>query len=253
MKRTTMIMGNLNILNMLLLAAAVTMFFLLDYPLVSRVNTVFKPHVKAAITVASSEGKTSSLRSIDFLEYASVAEMNMFHPERKVPIEKKEEKLQARPEIILYGTLISTDKKLAYIEDKKVPYSTPGRGQRQLTMDEGSMISGFKLSEVREDSILLTRGDETMVVNLRDRKNRNNSQSQATNAATAAMGAIMESPQATTSINPTIPPPARKPGAATFQMQPTGQYPATIRPKTTIPQRRESMPLRRPNALEYNE
>lgn len=250
MKRTTMIMANLNILNMLLLAAAAMMFFLLDYPLISRENTVFKPPVKAGGTVASTEGKTASPRSIDYLEYASVAEMNMFHPERKVPIEKKEEKLQARPEIILYGTLISTDKKLAYIEDKKTPYSTPGRGQRQLTMDEGSMISGFKLSEVREDSIILTRGDETIVVNLRDRKNRHNSQSQATTAATAT---ILESPQAIPSINPTIPSPARKPGAATFQMQPTEQYPAQVRPKTTIPQRRESMPQRRPNALQYAE
>ncbi len=248
MKRKKTILANINTLNILLLAAAILLFYLLDYPLIVSENKVFKPKVKGA--AAFNEVKAASANGISYLDYAAVAEKNLFHPERKVPVEKIDKQLLVRPEIILYGTLITRDKRMAYIEDKKAPYSTPGRGKRQITIDEGSMISGFKLIEVHEEFILLMRGDEKIMVRLSDQKSRTHGKSQAaTSAATAVNPAVNQ-------MTPFV---ERKSGAASTQLRPAAQIqpamqppPVHVRPKTTIPQRRESTPLRRPNVLEYN-
>jgi len=112
------------------------------------------------------ENATSSL------DYVVIAEKNLFHPERKMPVEKKEDQQSARPEIILYGTLVTDKKRIAYIEDKKAPYSTQGWGKRQVAVNEGSMIAGYRLAEVNTESILLIRGEDRIVVTLRTQKER---------------------------------------------------------------------------------
>jgi hypothetical protein len=255
MKWTKRLIDNLNILNILLAAAAVALFILLDYPLINSDIRIIRPKAKPA-AVAGAE-KAAPASSSAYLDYAVVAEKNLFHPDRKVPVEKKDIKLLARPEIVLYGTMIVGDKKLAYIEDKKAPYSTPGRGKRQVTIDEGGMISGFKLIEVHEDHIVLTRGDEKMLVRLNDGKIRTQGQTQ--------MGA-MPAP----GVNQRVLLPERKAGASPAEIKPAAQPQAPARiqppppakvqpppgqgfPKTNIPHRRESAPVRRPVPLEYNQ
>lgn len=247
MKWTRRLIDNLNILNILLAAAAVALFILLDYPLLNTEARLIRPKAKPA-AVAGAE-KAAPASSISYMDYAVVAEKNLFHPDRKVPVEKKDDKLLARPEIVLYGTMIAGDKKLAYIEDKKSPYSTPGRGKRQITLNEGSMISGFKLIEVHEDHIVLTRGDEKMLVRLNDGKIRTQGQTQ-----TGAMPAP--------GVNQRVLLPERKAGASPAEIKSAAQPPPPARiqpppgqrfPKTNIPHRRESAPVRRPVPLEYNQ
>lgn len=106
------------------------------------------------------------------LDFIAVTEKNLFHPERRMPTDKKGEQALVRPEIIFYGAIITSDKKIAYVEDKKNPYSTPGRGKRQIPLAEGAMIGGYKLKEINPESIVLVHGDDQMVVNLRDQKDR---------------------------------------------------------------------------------
>lgn len=247
MKRTKRLIDNLNLLNILLVAAAAALFIFLDYPLITSEHTISKPRAKSVAPEGGEKPSTAS--SIAYLDYAVVAEKNLFHPERKVPVEKKDKQLLARPEIILYGTLIAGDKKIAYLEDKKAPYSTPGRGKRQVTVDEGSMISGFKLSEVHEDRIVLTRGDDKILVRLNDQKVRAQGQSQMGATAVPGMNQRIILPERKAgAASPEIQPVARQPQTA-VQVRPTGQTP----PKTNIPHRRENAPLRRPVPLEYNQ
>lgn len=112
------------------------------------------------------------IQSLSFEEYMVIAGKNTFHPDRIVPVEKVEKKDEKtapplpKPEIVLYGTLISDKLSLAYIEDKNAPVTTPGRGKRVRVAKKGEDIGGFILKEIKADSIYLVRGEEKMTVNL---------------------------------------------------------------------------------------
>jgi hypothetical protein len=99
-------------------------------------------------------------------DYMVIAEQNLFHPDRKIPLEKKEAQQLPKPELILYGTLITEEMSVAYVEDKKNPKTSPGRGKRQTVMKKGDVVSGFVLKEIETERIMLVRGDETMVLHL---------------------------------------------------------------------------------------
>ena len=99
-------------------------------------------------------------------DYTIIAEQNLFHPDRKIPAEKKAEAPKTQPEFVLYGTLLAGDISLAYIEDMKSPQSTPGRGKRQTTLKKGDTLSGFTLKEIEKDKIVMVRGEDSIVVHL---------------------------------------------------------------------------------------
>jgi hypothetical protein len=101
-------------------------------------------------------------------EYRAIADENLFHPDRIIPPEKKPESVLPKPEFILYGTLITPDLKTAYLEDKKAPVTTPGRGQRQSALNVGESLSGFRVKEILPDKVVMTRGEETIQVLLQE-------------------------------------------------------------------------------------
>jgi len=103
-------------------------------------------------------------------DYVVIAEKNLFHPERTIPVEKKEKKPLPKPDFVLYGTLINSDTNKAFMDDLKAPYSTPGRGKRQRILRQGDSLSGFKLKEVLEDRVVMTRAGESIEVRLDDQK-----------------------------------------------------------------------------------
>jgi hypothetical protein len=119
-------------------------------------------------TIVIKEEKPPVIEIPSHMDYTMIAEENLFHPERKIPVEKKEEQPLPKPDIVLYGTLITDDISLAYIEDLKAPFSTPGRGKRQTALRKGDTISGFTLKDVEADKILMVRGEEMMLVYLID-------------------------------------------------------------------------------------
>lgn len=102
------------------------------------------------------------------LDYMIIAAENPFHPERIIPIEKKELPPPPRPELLLYGVTITDDFSIAYVEDKKAPLTTPGRGKRHTILKKGDSIGGFILKEIHPEKIILVRGEEILVVNLTD-------------------------------------------------------------------------------------
>jgi hypothetical protein len=165
------LLRNLNVLNLLLLAA--TLAFAVDrlLPLIDSPVAYTPPRVKAAPPKAP-ETPASPAPGANPLEFTVIAEQNLFHPERIIPPEKKAEPPLPKPEFVLYGTLITSDLGIAYLEDKKAaPVTTAGRGKRQTALKKGESMSGFLLKEIQADRVTMTRGEETLVVSLNDPQN----------------------------------------------------------------------------------
>ncbi len=156
---------NVNPLNIILIVCAALLA-------VGAFTPYFYAQVKYSIPVAklppAEEEKPAetAASSPSMSDYMIISELNLFHPDRKVPPEKKEAQQLPKPELILYGTLMADGMNVAYVEDKKNPKTSPGRGKRQTVMKKGDAISGFVLKEIENDRIVLVRGDETMVVHL---------------------------------------------------------------------------------------
>jgi len=156
---------NVNSLNIILAMATVLIAL-------GALSPYFYPQVRYNLPVAklppATEEKAPEATAAgpSMSDYVVIAEQNLFHPERKIPPEKKEAQQLPKPELILYGTLITDGMSVAYVEDKKSPKTSPGRGKRQTVMKKGDAVSGFVLKEIENDRILLARGDETMVVHL---------------------------------------------------------------------------------------
>jgi hypothetical protein len=182
----------------------------------------------------------------DMQNFAVVAEKNLFHPERKIPPEIKDEALQ-KPDVILYGTLITENMRIAYLEDKKAPYSTAGRGQRQLTLKKGEKISGYTLQEIDEDRITLVKGDDKIVVRLESPDKRKSGEASARPATPAIPGrpgmdrpppppSVVPAPQPSTSPRPSVSAPAAPAVPFPSRRPPmTGRNPGLNQPSQSMP------------------
>jgi hypothetical protein len=154
---------NLNPLNIILVACAALLALGAFTPYFYRQVKYSVPTAKLP-PVEQEKPPESAAPSPSMSDYMVIAELNLFHPDRKIPPEKKEAQQLPKPELILYGTLIADGMSIAYVEDKKNPKTSPGRGKRQTVMKKGDMVGGFVLREIENDRITLARGDETMVV-----------------------------------------------------------------------------------------
>lgn len=156
---------NINVLNILLIATIIVFanytFFLM---FISKIKYALPSITKSINADKASSDENPLISSSD---YMIISEENLFHPERKIPPEKKEEAAPLpKPEFILYGTLITPDTSLAYMEDLKTPRNTAGRGKRQTPLKKGDMMSGFTLTDVQPDKIMMVRGEDKMVVHV---------------------------------------------------------------------------------------
>lgn len=168
MKALRYLCRSVNLLNILLLAGLTVLILYVVLPLF-RVGVKYRvPSIKEK-TIMQEEGDREKAQTPPSpLDYVAISESNLFHPERRIPPEKKDEKALPKPELVLYGTVVSDGMTIAYIEDKKSPKTTPGRGKRQTVVKKGDVLSGFTLREIQVDRITLTRDQETMVVPLMD-------------------------------------------------------------------------------------
>ncbi|MCG2721650.1 MAG: hypothetical protein L6290_06515 [Thermodesulfovibrionales bacterium] len=161
-----MLIQNITVLNMLLILGII--FFALQ-SLLPHLSIQVRYAVPSAGKSLTGEQERSAEISVPApTEYGLVAERNLFHPERHIPVEKKAEQPLPKPEFVLYGTMITDGLSLAYVEDLKAPRSSPGRGKRQTSLKKGDRISGFTLKEIHSDNIVLMRGDEKLVVSIQD-------------------------------------------------------------------------------------
>jgi len=171
------IVKSVNVLNCLLAFALAAAGYYIIVPYLNlKIQTALPAVGKAATEWAI---PPSSLPAPSFYDYAPVSEQNLFHPQRRIPPEKMEEKASTavavpKPDLILYGTLIGDNFSIAYVEDKKAPFSTPGRGQRQRQLKKGDMVGGYVLREIEPNQIVLAKGEEKLVVML-DQKDKKRS------------------------------------------------------------------------------
>ena len=170
MKYRQYLISSLNVLNLSLLVAAGVFFFYFLTPLLSAPLSVKVPspkEISQEMPVSASE--TAKLSVAD---YAVIGEQNLFHPNRAIPSEKKADQLVARPELVLYGTMITNGMKIAFVQDKKAAPTTPGRGARQIAVKEGESVSGYTLKEITEKMIFLVNGEDQMTLYLDELKVR---------------------------------------------------------------------------------
>ena len=154
------------------------------------------PPVRKTVEEKRVELAQNSVASLS--DFAVIGEQNLFHPTRTIPVEKPPAPPLPTPDFVLYGTLITEDFSLAYIADKKSPINSPTRGVKQLTLRKGEMLSGFLLTDVKPDMIVMKRNEEIINVPLDSPKVR-----ETVAAAAAAQ------PPPTTAQSVVVPPPVR--------------------------------------------
>lgn len=135
--------------------------------------------------------RTEPYQSSSHVDYAVISEQNLFHPERKIPPDKQQDKAVPKPDLFLYGTLITDDISIAFVEDKKALYSTAGRGKRQMTLKKGTNLRGYIVSEIEPNRIVLIKDEDRLVVMLDDsQKKRTVEQAAASPAASRTMPGV---------------------------------------------------------------
>jgi len=166
MRRLSRLLRNITVLNIILLVAA---FLLADYVVLPLLNVKVKyvPAIPKKLSPEKEE-KPALSKTSNPADYTIIADQNLFHPERKIPPEKKEEAALPKPEFVLYGTLITDNTRYAYLEDKKAPRSTPGRGKRQTALKQGDSMSGYTLKEIDDDKVVMVRGEDVLTLKVID-------------------------------------------------------------------------------------
>lgn len=171
MNKMNYLWRSINLLNMILLGAVLFLASCIVLPLFNVDIKYSLPVTQKIVEIKGGEGEKGKeeepvqSQTASGLDYLVIAEQNLFHPERKIPTDEKN---MPKPEFILYGTLITDTTKIAYLEDLKVPHSTPGRGKRQLALHIGNVLSGYTLSEVYHDMVVMAKGDEKIELKVID-------------------------------------------------------------------------------------
>jgi type II secretory pathway component PulC len=166
--RLKKILKNINLLNIILVVMAVLFAGYWLSPLLAAKIKYALPAVKKPVE-ANGQEEASQPQTPSVTEYTLISEENLFHPERRIPPEKKaDEAPLPKPDFVLYGTLISDDLKLAYLEDLKAPRTTPGRGKRSTALRKGDTMSGYTLKEIETDKVVMARGGESVIIPIND-------------------------------------------------------------------------------------
>jgi hypothetical protein len=197
---------NISLLNVLLISVIVFMAYYALFPLMGAGIKYTLP--TPGKTVPEKPDRPEGLNHLLSSSYTIIADNNLFHPERKIPLEKKAADQQQpplpKPDLVLYGTIISDTLRLAYLEDLKAPRNTPGRGRRQTGMKIGDTLSGFTLKEIDTDKIVMTMGEEKMTVYVHDPLKLKTREGVVTQPH-AAPG---QAPVAASRVSPTLTPPS---------------------------------------------
>lgn len=155
------ILKQINLINLAL--AGVLLFFI--YAFFSLVNASFEfrlPEAEPSVTAAEEESAKTAESALPYLyDYTIITEQNLFHPDRKmVAGSAKAGEHLVRPDFVLYGTMITDDSSIAFLDDMKAPRATPGRGKRQWALSIGDKLSGYTLSEVYADGAVMVNEDD---------------------------------------------------------------------------------------------
>jgi len=214
---------NISLINLVLAGALIYLVQTVALPFFNR-GVVYQPPApkKVEETKAAEKAKAADAKGPSPMDYVIIADQNPFHPDRKIPVPKVEAPPLPKPDFILYGTMEAADISVAYMEDKKAPKTTQGRGKRITTVKLGESLSGFILKEVDPEKVVMTRGDESIIVYLNDRTKVREGSGPATPAGPG------HPPRPVTQS----PPPAPHPPAAHVTAEPPPVPPAAEPPAT---------------------
>jgi hypothetical protein len=158
---------NITVLNIVLAAVAAAWATTVISPMV-RTHASFTPPALKKTEPAKEEIPAQS-QVPSPQDYTLIADQNLFHPERRIPIEKPPgPPPPPPPEFVLYGTLVTDGTSVAYMEDRKAPQSTAGRGKRQISLKKGETLSGFTVKEIDSEKVVMAKGEESITVYLND-------------------------------------------------------------------------------------
>jgi hypothetical protein len=160
--RPKTLIRNVNVLNILLMAAITLCALYILSPLLYPQVAFTLPSPKKPLEIK--EEKSAESPPPSPMEYTIIAEKNILHPERKIPVDKAAAPPLPTPEFVLYGTLISDDISLAYLEDKKASTAAQGKGKRPKAIRKGETMTGFTLKEIEADKVVMVRGEEKIEV-----------------------------------------------------------------------------------------
>ena len=163
------LLGSLNLLNLILVCLLIFFMNFMTSPFSKMKTRPAPPPVKkpALQNVSTKENVEEKLPSP--MDYMVIAENNVFHPERIIPSPKVEAAPLPKPDFVLYGTLVTGDIKIAYMDEKKVKGP---QQKKQTAMKLGDSMSGFVLTKVDSDKVVMRRGEEEIVVSLNTVKQR---------------------------------------------------------------------------------
>lgn len=155
----------INVLNLLLLGVLYISVYFYLLPVLGA-----KALVQYSVSGINPPQQTLSpivqFQPLSAVEYLIVSDQNLFHPDRKKPAAIKDAQLETKPEFLLYGTLITDTIAIAYMEDRKAPRSSPGRGKRQQPVMLGKLLSSYTLAEIHHDRVLMVRGEDRIEVKI---------------------------------------------------------------------------------------
>jgi hypothetical protein len=166
MRQLRLLLKNINVINIVLTAALLVFVFFVLLPS-TRPDTVEYPDpFKKEVSDTEEEIAVNDDRQSTFqADFTVIAERNLFHPDRKIPEpEPVKKEPEERPEFILYGTMLISGAKIAYMEDGNSPETTPGRGKRQKALKEGEEFSGYTLARVYHEKVVMVKEDDTIEV-----------------------------------------------------------------------------------------
>jgi hypothetical protein len=213
------LLKSINLLNLGLLVIAAAGIACAVAPLAD-ISVNVTPRPMTETTAGQSAPAAPENHPPAYTDYTLIAEQNLFHPSRLIPASGAQ--AMARPEIILYGTLITDNMRIAYLEDKKSLRTTPGRGKRQIALKKGESLNGYVLTAVEKDRIELVKGGDKIVVYLSDQNKARLDETTRSASAPASPRPTVQPMAAPTSSQPAVQPRAR-PAAP----------PPVVQPRTT--------------------
>jgi hypothetical protein len=179
MSSSRYILRQINLIN-LVLSVVLLVFIYLFSSLINAALEFKLPAPKEPSAVsAKDEAKSTESALPPPEDYAIITEQNLFHPDRKVVASAKEDTPLVRPDFVLYGTMVTDEAAIAFLDDLKSPRSSPGRGKRQWVLSIGDKLSGYTLSEVYTDGAVMISGEdriELAVIDQTKEKVRGNAQ-----------------------------------------------------------------------------
>ncbi len=173
MKKVKYLLSNVNLMNAFLAGVLVVLVHYVTGASFKMNAGYTLPPVKKPVLEQATPSKTAGEASISPSDYTVIADQNLFHPERTIPVIKVEAPPPPlpKPEFVLYGTLVTDKLQIAYITDKK-DQAAQNKTRKQTALKLGDSMSGFVLKAINKDHVLMQRGDEKILLSLNEVKVR---------------------------------------------------------------------------------